>query len=87
MQKQSKRQMQKRKQMQKQRWEDMSTGQRAGTLVAGAVQIALAVTAWVDLAKRPAEQVNGRKWVWGAVIAINYVGPIAYFLGGRRRSD
>ncbi|RZU65858.1 phospholipase D-like protein [Microterricola gilva] len=73
-------------QMQKQRWEDMSTGRRAGAIVAGAVQIALAVAAWVDLAKRPAEQVNGPKGLWGVIIAINFIGPISYFVAGRRRS-
>ncbi|AMB60460.1 hypothetical protein AWU67_09405 [Microterricola viridarii] len=73
--------------MQKQRWADMSTGRRAGAIIAGAVQIALAVTAWVDLAKRPAERVNGPKGLWAGIIAINFIGPISYFVGGRRSSD
>ena len=79
--------MQSKKQMQKQRWEDMSTGQRAGVIVTGAVQVALAVSAWVDLARRPAEEINGPKGLWGGIIAINFIGPIAYFLGGRRHTE
>lgn len=67
-------------------WEDLTTGQRVGAVVAGAVQLSLAVAAWVDLAKRPASQVNGRKGVWAAVIAVNFVGPISYFVKGRRPS-
>jgi len=50
------------------------------------IQLALAVAAWVDLARRPADQVNGRKGLWAAVIAVNWVGPIAYFVKGRRSS-
>lgn len=85
-----KKQMNKRQlkqQAQKQRWEDMTTGQRAAAVVAGAVQIALAVSAWVDLAKRPAEQVKGPKGLWAVAIAVNFVGPISYFVAGRRRAD
>ncbi|HEV7948999.1 MAG TPA: PLD nuclease N-terminal domain-containing protein [Glaciihabitans sp.] len=52
--------------------------------LAGAVQLTLAVTAWVDLARRPAAQVKGPKTAWAFVIAVNYIGPIVYFLRGRR---
>ncbi|MGJ9371769.1 PLD nuclease N-terminal domain-containing protein [Nesterenkonia sp. CF4.4] len=65
-------------------WEDMGPGRRAGTMVFSVVQISLAVAAWIDLARRPANQVNGRKGIWAGVIAINYLGPIAYFLKGRQ---
>lgn len=68
----------------KMRWEDMSTGQKVGVLVTGAVQLVLAVTAWRDLASRTAEQINGPKGLWAAIIAINWIGPIAYFIKGRR---
>jgi len=43
----------------------------------------LAATAWADLASRPAEQVNGSKAKWAAIIAINFFGPFAYFRWGR----
>lgn len=69
---------------QKKQWKDMSTGQRAGAMVLGAVQVTLAISAWVDLARRPAEQVRGSKGKWALIIAINYIGPIAYFVRGRR---
>lgn len=74
------------KKKQQKTWKDLTTGQRVGAVVAGSVQISLAVAAWADLARRPAAQVNGKKGVWAAVIAINYVGPIAYFVKGRRTS-
>ena len=71
----------------KKQWKDMSTGQRAGAMVLGAVQVTLAISAWVDLARRPAEQVRGGKGKWALIIAINYIGPIAYFVRGRRAAD
>jgi hypothetical protein len=71
--------------MAKKKWSDIAPEQRAGIIVLGAVQLALAATAWTDLARRPASQVNGRKAVWAVVIAFNTIGPIAYFARGRTR--
>lgn len=66
-----------------QRWSELSQRRQTAVLVAGSVQLSLAATAWADLATRPAELVNGRKSVWAAIIAVNFVGPIAYFARGR----
>ena len=49
-----------------------------------AVQLSLAAAAWTDLAKQPAVEVNGPKGLWAGVIAVNFVGPLAYLLRGRR---
>ena len=68
---------------QKKQWRDMSAGQRAGVVVVGAGQVALAAAAFRDLAKRPAEQVNGPKLAWGLALLVNWVGPLAYFAKGR----
>ena len=54
-------------------------------MLATAVQVSLAVSAWTDLAQRPRDQVDGSKARWAAVIAINFVGPVLYFVRGRRR--
>lgn len=70
--------------MSRKKWSDLSSGQQAVVIVAGTVQLALAATAWADLARRPAEEVNGSKAAWAAVIAINFIGPISYFAKGRR---
>jgi len=71
---------------QKRAWGDLSPREQTGVLVAGSVQLALAATAWADLAKRPAALVNGPKLLWAAVIGLNFVGPIAYFVCGRRKA-
>ena len=67
-------------------WNEFSPAQQTALLTAACVQISLAATAWVDLARRPAAQVNGPKPVWAAVIAVDFVGPIAYFVKGVRRA-
>ena len=68
------------------RWSDLSDREKTAILVAASVQISLAATAWVDLARRPAELVRGPKPAWALAIAVNFVGPIAYFTVGRRRA-
>ena len=54
-------------------------------MLLAAMQLSLAVSAWVDLATRPAEGVNGSKRTWAAVIAVNFLGPLLYFRRGRKR--
>jgi hypothetical protein len=47
------------------------------------LQLALMTVALIDLIRRPAT--NGPKWLWVLVIIlINMIGPIIYFLAGRR---
>ena len=65
-------------------WSELSDRQRTALLVAASVQLSLAATAWADLYTRPAALVNGRKGVWAAIIGVNFFGPIAYFVRGRR---
>ncbi|WP_313800453.1 PLD nuclease N-terminal domain-containing protein [Cytobacillus sp.] len=49
------------------------------------IQLILLVIAIIDLVRN--EKVNGPKWVWLLVILfINIVGPILYFVIGRRNS-
>jgi hypothetical protein len=67
------------------RWADLTPRQQTGILVLGSIQLSLAATAWVDLARRPAAEVNGRKAVWAMIIAINWIGPLSWFRWGRRR--
>ena len=68
-------------------WSTMSDRSKTLTLMAACMQISLAVTAWTDLARRPAEDIDGPKALWAVVIGINFVGPIAYFTIGRRHDQ
>jgi hypothetical protein len=67
-------------------WNDLSPREQTGVLVVGSVQLALAATAWTDLARRQAALVNGPKLLWAVIIGVNFIGPIAYFVGGRRKA-
>ena len=71
----------------KKKWAEMSTGQRVAVVAGGTVQIALALAAWIDLARRDPALVKGPKRRWAGIIGINFVGPILYFTVGRQRSD
>ncbi len=71
--------------MSRRRWRDLTPRQQGVVLALACVQISLAATAWADLARRPATEVNGRKAVWAVVIGINFVGPLVYLVRGRRR--
>jgi hypothetical protein len=66
------------------RWADLTDRQRTIVLTLASIQLSLGATAWADLARQPADQVNGRKAVWAAIIAVNFVGPLSYFCWGRR---
>jgi hypothetical protein len=65
------------------RWSDLTDRRKTVILVLVSIQLSLAVTALVDLIRRPASQVRGSKVAWAAVIAVNFVGPAAYFRLGR----
>ena len=47
------------------------------------IELALMITALVDLIRR--SQTRGPKWAWALVIIlINIIGPIIYFVAGRK---
>lgn len=73
--------------MTRRHWRDLSPGQRGAFAAMTASQITLAAVAWIDLARRPQEQVRGRKPLWAGAIAVNFIGPIAYLLWGRRPEE
>ena len=66
------------------RWSELSPRQQRSIVAAGAVQVLLAAAVLLDLRRRPSDQVRGRKKLWTAAAFVNFVGPLAYFLFGRR---
>ncbi|KGJ72108.1 membrane protein [Cryobacterium roopkundense] len=66
-----------------QSFRDLDPAHKTATIMGTAVQLTLAAAAWNDLARRPAASVRGRKAIWAGVIAVNFVGPITYFVWGR----
>ena len=67
---------------------DIEPGILAAILIPVAlVELGLVVFALVDLIRRPAAEVNGNKWAWGAaIVLLNPLGSIAYLFAGRRDS-
>ena len=70
----------------KKHWKDLTKGQQAKVASLAAVQIALQTAAIRDITKRPANQIKGPKAAWVAGTFINFFGPIAYFVFGRRKA-
>ena len=66
-------------------WSELSARQKTGIVLGGAVQIVLLVAALVDIRRRSPDEVRGSKRLWTAAAFVNFVGPISYFLIGRRR--
>jgi hypothetical protein len=68
----------------KKSWSDLSSAEKTMAVVTGLVQLALLTLAVRDLRRRPAAQVRGPKGLWYAVSLINFIGPITYFIAGRK---
>jgi len=70
------------------RWRALSKRTRILLITAAAADGALRVAALIDIQRRPASQIRGRKGMWAAAVAIVSsagVVPVSYFVFGRRR--
>jgi hypothetical protein len=56
------------------------------TLCLGAIQLGLLIAALIDLEKRPSKQIKGNKLWWRLGAFVNYLGPLAYFFFGRKKT-
>jgi hypothetical protein len=65
-------------------WSELSTLQQRAICVVGAAETVVTLAALRDLRRRPAGQVRGPKVAWGLGVFVQPVGPIAYFIAGRR---
>lgn len=64
-------------------WNSFSPGFRTALVALAAVEAALLLAAQVDITRRPAKAVAGRKGAWRLITLIELFGPIAYFVFGR----
>lgn len=70
--------------MRSKRWQDLTDSQRIGVALMSTIQLLLLAAALWDIRQRPAEKINGNKRLWTAAVFINFFGPIAYFLFGKK---
>ena len=70
----------------KMQWDDLTPCQRSAVVGAAVVQLTLLAAAQIDITRRPKEQIRGAKLLWRILVLVNFIGPIAYFAIGRRRS-
>ena len=67
------------------KWVQLSTPQKVASVVVGLVQYSLLAAALWDIWHRPEEEINGTRRMWTMVAFLNFVGPLAYFVMGRKR--
>jgi len=71
--------------MRQKQWKDLTVAQKRSLVLLGALQLVLLAAALIDIRRRPTEAINGSKRLWTAVVFVNFIGPISYFLFGRKR--
>ncbi|GIK36375.1 MAG: hypothetical protein BroJett011_02080 [Chloroflexota bacterium] len=65
-------------------WQDLTSSQKIVVILLGFLQFVLLIAALRDIRRRPAEQINGSKRLWTLAAFVNFVGPLAYFIFGRK---
>jgi hypothetical protein len=73
----------------KQQWSDLSERTRRVLIVMAVAEGILKIAALIDIKRRPASQIRGRKWIWASVVAVVSsagVLPVSYFIFGRRQA-
>jgi hypothetical protein len=74
----------------KQRWSDLDERTRKLIISMAVAEGILKLAALIDIKRRPASQIRGRKWMWASVVTVVSsagVIPISYFLFGRRQDQ
>ncbi len=66
------------------KWSELSNGERSIIVIGSAVQLGLQAVALADLYRRDQSEVRGKKSWWVALSFVNFFGPIAYLVAGRR---
>ena len=71
-------------------WSDLDERTRKLIISVAVVEGILKLAALIDIKRRPASQIRGRKWMWASVVTVVSsagVIPISYFLFGRRQDQ
>jgi len=71
--------------MAKKQWADMTTTQKTGTALLVGAQVIMLAAALLNISRRPEDHLNGSRRLWAVLSLVNFIGPIAYFLLGRKK--
>jgi hypothetical protein len=74
----------------RQQWSDLDERTRKLIISMAVAEGILKLAALIDIKRRPASQIRGRKWMWASVVTVVSsagVIPISYFLFGRRQDQ
>lgn len=69
------------------RWQDLNKAQKVAVVLLGILQFSLLGAALWDLRHRSEDEIRGSKGLWKAVVFVNFIGPIAYFVFGRKKTE
>ena len=72
----------------RQQWSDLDERTRKLLISMAVAEGILKLAALIDIKRRPASQIRGRKWMWASVVTVvSSAGllPISYFVLGRKR--
>ena len=67
----------------KKKWSDSLRFRKSAPCVYGCAAGYIADGSTMGYPQSTEEEIRGNKWVWRAVVFINFIGPIAYFIVGR----
>ena len=62
----------------------LTVAQRRRFAIIAVLQVSLTGAALWDIRRRSPDEINGDKRLWMVAAFVNFVGPIAYFLFGRK---
>ena len=72
--------------MMRRNWKEMSPVQKGRNLFMGALELVLVTLALWDISHRPDNEINGKKRTWVMASLIQPIGPIIYFMFGRKKA-
>ena len=68
----------------KKQWKQFSKQEQTVMIAGAIIQLTLMAAAQIDISRRSADEIRGKKWIWRLLVLINFVGPLAYFAVGRK---
>jgi hypothetical protein len=71
--------------MERKKWQDLTPAQRKALTAGAGMQLVLLGAALLDIRRRSSAELRGGKRLWVPAIFVNFIGPVAYFLFGRKR--